>query len=147
MADEPFDVSLRDLRHLSSHLNDLTDRAAQTVQDVEKFLDSCNIGIEVSVPIINQEIGADANKDIGHLEYRIVGRNRQSRIMVRDSSTNDVRAWSECTRDLKIKSIGALPELIRSLTSVVTHKLTEAERALEKVSQLLSHSLEREEQS
>jgi len=138
MAEEPLSVSLRDLRILSTHLNEITDKAIQTVQEVEQFLNDCNIGISVSVPTRVTEINGGVERGDRYLAYEPVGRNRQFRFVVHDKFGPD-KAWAECSREIKIESIAVLPKLIEALSSKITEKIRETDQSLEQVAQLLSH--------
>lgn len=51
-----------------------------------------------------------------------------------------VRPWSDCGRDLKLKIIKKLPELLAEIAKNVDDRIVEAEKTMESVSQVL-HSL------
>jgi hypothetical protein len=80
-----------------------------------------------------------------NLEYRrLSGKFRIAVVRMRYQGgpeydeVEDVRAWSECTREEKLESFEKLPELLVALAAEVEKKTVEAEKVLAAVAPKLS---------
>lgn len=112
--------ALERIQQSSAALNKVTDLASQTVKEVEKFLDSCSLGITASVQFRED----DDDGTIYRLGYRKVGRN--FRIVVfwgRCHEDEYLRAWSECSRDEKLETFEKLPELLNTIADSVDNQI------------------------
>lgn len=115
MADELSDAVER-LRTSAERLNRISDQAAELVRDVERFLEESRVGVSASVHISYGASDPDAVEAEweDRLEYRRLDSGK-FRIAVSRTYENappeeeEVRAWSECTRDQKLESLELLP--------------------------------------
>ena len=126
------------LKANSNRLNRLTDVAADTVKEVEKFLTTeCSIGFNAHIKV--KEIhGTSISR---YLEYTRIGSHY--RIAVVESYTTDgevvsEKAWSDCSREIKMETIVKLPELIQKITDKVESDISQAEAAEVSVIKALS---------
>ncbi len=156
MASELSDA-LESLSKSAQLLNQLTDEATATVLKVEEFLGDFNLGIEGKVAFggrrepskIVNSLGINTHtlalREIVHeypqLEYRRFGKDRRFRIVVSDHFDN-MSAWSELPRDIKLQAISALPALIRFIATEVEERIAKAKSALAEVSRILPSEIE-----
>jgi len=123
------------LRSLTPELNAVTERAAKVVQAVERFLtEECQLGIAASIDT-NVTYSEDEDYRGGHvLEYsRWDG---QFRILVSDflAHINGEREitnqtpWANATRDRKLATINAIPDLLRAISRRIEITITEASK-------------------
>jgi hypothetical protein len=126
MAEEPI-LSLRDVREAASALNELTDRTAVLVQELEDQLDSVSAGIPVKVLVR----GGTATDRL-YLEYRRSG-PKGFRILVTHFNAKGLeisaKPWAECSRELKLEVARFFPALLTTLGSVIREKVADAEAA------------------
>jgi hypothetical protein len=133
------------LRSSTMRLNHLCDQAAQIVRDVEQFLEDSRVGLSASV-----SIGYGAWSDVAdepdwedRLEYRRLEGGKYRIASVRYYMTtspplpDEVRPWSECTRDEKVDSLAILPELVVELAKSAEDRASKAEKAIAAVTPLL----------
>lgn len=125
------------LKSSTSKLNSLSDEAAETIKSVENFLSKdCSIGFDAYV-----EITELSDKQLNkYLEYRKIGNNYRIAVVTNRVNTDQelsVKAWSDCGRVTKIKSIKKLPDLIIDITEKVDEKITEAEVAAKTATNVL----------
>lgn len=127
------------LKNSADKLNTITNKAASTVKNIEAFLSSeCSIGFNERVLIKKNDFSST------YLEYRRVGSN--FRITVTNSSNTNtiltkketVKAWSDCSRDIKIESLEKLPDLIIAITKHVEKEITKADVARNTAMQVLN---------
>jgi len=113
------------LRESTKLLNSAADSAADTVKNVETFLTECSIGLHASVEAYH------SGGNVVHLAYqRISGKKRNAfRIVV--VTVDDVRAWSECTRNEKLETFSALPALLEVIQRKTDELIACTERTLQ----------------
>lgn len=107
------------------------------VKGVEEFLaKECSIGFEISVIYESDKLAGKK-----HLEYRRIGQHYRIAVHV-DSKfvANKIapKAWSDCSRNIKIESIKHLPALIEAITQKVDDDVSNAEEAAMAVSGVLN---------
>lgn len=125
------------LRNLSSHLNDVTDQATAAVRRVETFLNQeCRLGLSVFVPVADPAPGAAALQ-LGYARtagrYRIVVRT-----LCLDASDDDpdavdgddMVAWTECPREIKLDAFQQLPDLLGVLQQHLTQVIARTDQAV-----------------
>jgi hypothetical protein len=133
------------LRDSAQRLNEISDRAAATVQQLETFLnEECSVGIDVSV-LVSKETedlgqGFEA-EELTYLEYHRVGGRYRIAVLVETRAPygddNTVTPWVECKRDVKIETVKKLPELLSELVKAINTRIAEAEHAVDSAAQLL----------
>jgi hypothetical protein len=132
-SQDTFDV----LRNLSTRLNTITDRANESVREVEKFLnEECSIGIKAHIKIRDIADGVpEAN-----LEYRRVGSRYRIAVVEINEQGQDtkVKPWTDCSRNDKLSSFEFLPELLANIASSVEESLQEAETTARKVADAIA---------
>jgi hypothetical protein len=150
MSDD-LSIALEKLRTSTQRLNTLTDAAAKIVQDVESFLDECNVGIGTQVLVHN--VGDESTNEYRYSVYLTYQRcGDRFRIAVAhhddDNSYNrpqdvHVRAWSECSRVEKLDTVVKLPELLVDLATRVDERTIKAEQAVSAIGPLLRPAAKR----
>ncbi len=150
--DDSLSKSLNKLRNSSKRLNQLTDQANQTIREVETFLEECSLGVNGSVLVSRgKEINGD--NSLRYLEYRRVGSRYRIAIVDRVSSLDDdfeaseqnVKPWSDASRDEKLESIKKLPDLLKEMGDLLEGKIESAEKGLGEVSAALHELSEKED--
>ena len=118
--------SLRDLRESTTILNNLTENATQTIQEVERFIgDDCQLGIEARIPI-----GDYGNASVEMVYTRYTSAWRIALRFGNDAGIVSEKPWTDCSRDLKIWSIEHLPTLVMHLETLVAERIAAAEESL-----------------
>ena len=130
-------AAMTKLKISANRLNSLTDKAAATVRGLEHFLAiECSIGFNAFVEVT---INPDTNSTI-YLEYMRIG--SQYRIAVVENDDEGIvliqKAWSDCSRDIKMETIVKLPDLIQSISDKVESDVALAEAAEEGITKALS---------
>ncbi len=142
------DTAVAKLRASTESLNNITDNIADVVRQVEDFLnDACSAGVHAWVTVSEQMDERTGHSSYQGLEYRRVG--QRFRIAVTwgwdaDPENEDVKAWAECTRDVKLDTAKKLPELVIEIAKKIDSRVTEAEQTTAAVSTVL-RALKREE--
>jgi uncharacterized protein Yka (UPF0111/DUF47 family) len=138
MAD-PLSDAIEELRRSSARLNEITDKAAETVRRIEDFLnDECSLGIEASVK--TKEEQDDGLFYSRLLAYRRYGAKYRIVVEEEDTSCPDpwtIKAWSDCTREVKLETFPWLPELIKKIAAEVDKTIKEAEQVSQTVTQMV----------
>ncbi|MGE0133387.1 MAG: hypothetical protein AB7U82_35365 [Blastocatellales bacterium] len=107
--------TLERLRDSSSKLNSLSDQLNSFVSRIESYLDECNVGLPVNVRI-------------GGIEVSYCRFGQKFRFVI---STNDTDApWSDSPRELKLRTISVLPDLLNQLENSVKDKAEEVAKTL-----------------
>lgn len=135
--------SLSKLRHSANRLNQLSDQTNKTIREVEKFLnEECSIGIYASVYVQVQE--PCENVPFGFftsLAYCRVGQRYRIAIVsgpaTGDPDAEEVKPWSDASRDEKLNTIKKLPELIAEIGKRLDEKIGDAEKGLTDLSEVL----------
>ena len=126
------------LKNSADKLNSLTDEAAATIKSVENFLSKeCSIGFNKRVRL------EDENFSTRYLEYRRIGSNFRIAVTKVTSISmmaekEDTKAWSDCSRELKLESITKLPDLIIAITKRVEEEIAKAQEATSTASHVLN---------
>lgn len=131
MADD-LSKSLRELRNSTDELNTLTDQANDLVRRTERYLsEECRVGGPASTHIAwmdqtaegpNGEIGPEWSTFLWYKRHK-----GEHRIMVEHTLDYDVhesKPWAECSRDVKLETINALPDLIKELLKKVNEQIS-----------------------
>lgn len=135
-------VAIERLRTSTQRLNTICDAAAQTIRDVEAFLEESRVGIWTSVLVRSPDPDDDDGVRVT-LEYCRHHSGKHRILLVSTSrwaqETGDVsaRPWAECSRDEKIESLQVLPDLLVSLANRVEERTQKAEQAVTALSALL----------
>jgi hypothetical protein len=111
-------ASLARLRKSVAELNQISDRTAAAVREIENFLAECGIGVHVYVKVC--DYGHDEPDGAIFLEYRKIGQKFRIAIVWHDAQNpNDegVKAWSDCSREDKQLTIVKLPELMEAIAA------------------------------
>lgn len=129
MADD-LSMQLRELRKSTDELNTLTDKANDLVRRTENYLrEECRIGgpVHVHVASLDETVespdGPEWSTYLGYDRY-----NGELRIVVShllDGDPREVKAWAECSRDIKLQSLDALPKLIKELLKKVREQVAD----------------------
>jgi hypothetical protein len=144
MADD-LSVAIERLRTSTERLNSICDTAAQTVRDVEAFLEDARVGVSARVSLGwgHDSPHTQESEWESSLEYRRIktGKFRIACVQHYPALPPDegmiVRPWSECTRDEKLESFEKLPELLVELSNLVNERASKAEKTVAAVSSLL----------
>jgi hypothetical protein len=126
--------SLVSLKALSQRLNKASDNAADTVRLIETYLnDDCSIGIPAHVCVL--KYGEDDSAAGRYLEYRRVGQKFRIAVVEadRDGEDRDVKAWSDCSREIKMQAYTKLPCLLARITAAVKNQVELTENATSEV--------------
>lgn len=94
---------------------------------VEQFLNTeCSIGIEASV----SDDSSENSTNYERLEYTRLGQRFRIAVVRRNENGNEeYTPWSDCPRDVKLRSFSKLPELLASIAEKVQAELAIAETA------------------
>jgi len=130
MADD-LTVAFKRLRTATQRLNGSCDAAAQTVRDVEAFLEETQIGIGawLVVKSVDHELGETDCSFLGDTKYRS-GKFRHTisdEIETVYPADFPVFSWSEAPRDDKPESFEKPPELMLEVAKRVDERLAPAE--------------------
>ena len=126
--------SLLKLRNSTNELNELTDRANALVRRAERYLsEECRVGgpVHVEVPSMdqpNENFGPDWSTYLGYERYK--GEHRIVVTHAVDGDPHEIKAWAECSRDIKLKSIEALPDLVQMLLEKVNEQVAQIHEKL-----------------
>lgn len=123
------------LRKLSLQLNSLSEELNQTVLAVEHFLGvTCSLGISVGALV-----EADSSEELQtYLEYRRVGgKFRIAVVEIAEQGEINVRPWSDCPRDEKLKTFAKLPDLLANLAETIQVRIKQALEARQSVKPIL----------
>ncbi len=115
------------LKQNADALNAITDAASSSVKKIEEFLSKeCSIGFHSYVSVRQ----ADEESPVSiYLEYRRIGTKYRIAVVEADALEPDrehARAWSDCSRSLKLESIEKLPDLIADITKQVESEIDSA---------------------
>lgn len=137
-------VSLHELRNSTNKLNTLTDRANGLIQRTEYYLSKeCRIGGPVNVHIealdkLDHNDNPNLPEWTSYLGYE--RHNGEHRIMVThvlDGDPHESKPWAECSRDIKLKAIEALPSLIEKMLEKVQNQVVELEGRLDRLDRII----------
>lgn len=124
MADD-LSVAIERLRTSVNRLNAISDSAAQTVRDLEQFLDEAHVGLSARVEINDNADEPSQHRSVMSLAYSPTASGK-FRIGVELAPAwiekpGDVvfRPWSECSRVEKLLSFEKMPSLVLELANRV----------------------------
>jgi hypothetical protein len=144
MADD-LSVAFERLSTSTQRLNKACDAAAQTVRDVEAYLEETQTGVEASTPVETIEYGEYGENQVDIVlvyekykqgKYRITICHYSEPSNEHDEGV-DRQAWSEATRDLKIQCFEKLPNLLIEIAKKVDERVAQAERIVTEVTSKL----------
>jgi hypothetical protein len=129
---------------MAPRLHAVTDEAARIAQLVETFLgEECKLGLGASTDFDQHDDPRDGTEFCKRLAYgRIDG---EFRLIVRAIRIDQSReedclsetAWANCTREVKLRSIEHIPDLLAAISKKVQFAIQQTEEATVKVNQLL----------
>lgn len=133
------------LRAITPRLHAVTDEAARIVQIVETFLgEECKLGLAAYYDFDHVDDRRGATVFCRSLEYgRIDGQFRLLISEVDIDPETDERnslsrtAWVNCTREMKLRSIEYIPDLLAAIGQKVRSTIKQTEEATVKVNALL----------
>lgn len=124
------DAAVAKLRASADSLNALTDKIARSVTEVEAFLnDVCSAGVDAWAEVWrSDEQGAGLEAYTALVYRRIGGRFRigVERGVIDFPEKTELKAWAECSRDLKLETAKALPELVRQVSEAIDDRIAVA---------------------
>jgi len=136
---------LRAVHDAAKRLNEITDRAAESVKTVEKYLaEECKVGVEAAVTV---ESGVDEDNGVSwwtELKFCRIG--QRFRIAVVEGHNVDgppeetTTPWSDCRREMKLKTIKVLPQLLDAVIAEIDRHIADAEQAVEDVGAMLGRT-------
>ena len=132
--------AVQSLRSISPRLNAITDRANETVRDVEQFLnDECSIGLP-AFTVISFDNGDEEDYAGTYLGYVRVGPKYRIAVATLDNASNiqSVKPWTDCSREEKLESFGKLPDLLARIAERAEEQIQTAEKAAKTVADTLA---------
>ncbi len=133
--------AVQKMRSSTKSLNTITDEIAETIQQVESFLNqTCSAGVYASVNVKTTSY-AQAPEEYLELVYCRLG--SRFRIAVSewwevDPESRDIKAWVECSRDIKLETAKKLPDLILEISKQIHKRIEEAKITSIAVSHVMS---------
>jgi hypothetical protein len=138
-------ASLRLLRGASDELNALTDRANELIRRTERYLrDECHIGgthhvhipsMDVTAEMANGQTGPEWSTYLGYERYK--GEHRIVVSHLVEGDQHELKPWAECSRDVKLKTLDGLPELIHELLETVNEQVADVRAKLGKLESMI----------
>jgi hypothetical protein len=122
---------LHELQKSAVDLNAVTDKANDVVRRTEVFLrEECRVGGRASVPVysLHEDDDPEGPAWETYLEYE--RHKGDFRILVThlvDGDPHETKPWAECSRDIKLKTIDALPKLIGELLKKVKQQVADVQ--------------------
>lgn len=150
---ESLSKSIEKIREVATGLNKATDDAQATVALVEKFLSKCSIGIGAHVQFSDDDLSEEMSRQT-YLSYMRVDGSFRIAVnwsLCRENAENGIPefktmsdeqnpavAWGSCSRDIKLKSFGSLPELLVKIAEKSIDLSQKANETTETVQQILN---------
>jgi hypothetical protein len=126
---------LRELQKSTDYLNGLTDKANEIVRRTESFLkEKCRVGKRAGVPApsLHQDDDPDGPEWETYLEYeRWKGDFRIVVTHLVDGNVHETKPWAECSRDVKLKTLDALPNLVGELLKKVKEQVADIQATVD----------------
>jgi hypothetical protein len=120
---------LRELQKSTDDLNGLTDRANEIVRRTEAFLaEKCRVGKRASVeaPSLHEDDDPNGPGWETYLEYeRYKGDFRILVTHLVGGDPHETKPWAECSRNVKLTTLDALPNLIGELLKKVREQVSD----------------------
>ena len=136
------------IRESATLLNELCDQGAESVRALEEFLaNECSVGVECQVNVWREEefneYGSAYRCDYCELCYGRFG--TKFRVFLKWTSSDDrgdgnTKAWAECTRADKLKSLPLLADLVEAIERTLQDRVEKAQLAVSLVQHLTSAS-------
>jgi prefoldin subunit 5 len=139
---ERVQASFKQLSAASVQLNTVSDELGKLIAELEAALKNLNLGIEVWVQIdlTNSEGGAYSRIDLGYAKHGakwgITFRFFSGHGEVPISYTE--KPFNEAPRDLRVRAIERIPDLLEKLSSAAEATTTEVKDKLGKVQQVVA---------
>ncbi|HET6425408.1 MAG TPA: hypothetical protein VFG20_17095 [Planctomycetaceae bacterium] len=137
---ENMSTILSRLKESSATLNQLCDRGADSIRDLEEFLaKECSVGIEASVPVWSEEDEYHGES----LSLRYARWGNQFRVLLEwsDSSVpsphdTSCKPWAECKREDKLLTLPKLADLLEAIEVELNLRVSKAAAAIEQIAQI-----------
>jgi hypothetical protein len=143
MADD-LSMQLRELRKSTDELNVLTDKANDLVRRAENFLaQECRVGgpVHVFVSALDSEGGApEWSTYLGYERYK--GEHRIVVSHLVDGDPHETKAWAECSRDVKLETLDALPKVIQELSKKVREQVADVRAKVDLLDSMIPSAAE-----
>jgi len=129
-------LAVAKLRALSPKLNNAVEQAQRVVLQIESFLaQECEVAIQADVPVIYNDKGVAVTL----LRYGRVDGKFRICLTATDGDARFVsRAWTECDRNEKLATFGALPRLVLAVTKAVETQINATAQTSKTVGSLIS---------
>ena len=146
MTTDELRQSVERLRALSPKLNEATDNASELIAAVETFLnDDCSIGLPASV-VTNRTLDDEqmftefftVSYERWGGKFRIVVELAHGCDPTGEMSIIVNKAWDQCPRDLKLKALQQLPELLNKVADEAEKVIGETSKTTEVISDMLA---------
>jgi len=130
------------MRSSTKCLNEITDKISHIVKQVEEFLNvTCSAGVYASVNVTTTTLPEEGPEEYQDLVYCRVGSH--FRIAVADwwevePENRSIKAWAECSRDVKLETAKKLPDLILEIAKQIDGRIEEAQHTSAMVSRIMS---------
>lgn len=135
---DAFASAVAKLRSSSQSLNQLTDQIAESIRNVEEFLnETCSAGVNAAVTVSSYSNDEGCFTEYMSLAYTRVGSRFRIAVvegMDFDPETATVTAWAECTRAVKLETAAKLPDLIQEIAKKIDERVDEATKTYEATS-------------
>ncbi len=115
---DQFLSAVQSFKKSTTRLNELTDSASSGIVTLENYLAECSIGIEVAIVV---DIGSEKVK-VGYVNL-----GRRQRIAVKTPTDTVFKPWTECSREVKLKTIHYVPKLLEALAKKIDDEIKNAE--------------------
>jgi hypothetical protein len=131
------------LRAITPQLHAITDEAALIVQKVEAFLgEECKLGLSAGLKFDQHDDG-NTYEFYRRLDYTRI--DNQFRLVVSeyeeypsgDATQLSRSAWVNCTREMKLRTIEIIPDLLEVIGQTVQKTIKQTQAAALKVNELL----------
>lgn len=127
---------LRELQKSTEELNAATDKASDVVRRTEIFLkEKCRVGghASVEVPSLDEDVDPRDGPFLEtYLEYeRYKGDYRILVTHLLDGDPRETKPWAECSRDIKLQTLEALPKLIDELLKKVRKQVADVQATVD----------------
>jgi hypothetical protein len=135
---------LHELQKSTNDLNALTDKANDVVRRTEIFLkEKCRVGGRAHVcvpPPDDEEQDPSLETYLGYERYRGDYRIVVTRVV--DGDPQEAKPWAECSRDTKLRTLNALPELIEQLHQKVKKQVAEVQAKVDLLDSMIPSASE-----
>ena len=133
--------SLQQIKQAAGTLNSATDRFSKVILEIEEFLKILNIGVAswVTIPGTSWSDEESGNSGYNQLGYaKINGKWGFAISSDCDYDEPALSAFHDASRDLRLKSVACLPELLDELAKGATKLSEEVDERTQEVEQLVA---------